>query len=54
MNINDYLELLPTKRILSEVKLNILTRLWGNDQDEFPKPWVSSAELLELTAIRFG
>jgi hypothetical protein len=44
MKINDYLELLPIKRTLSEVKLKILTRLWGSDRDEFPKPWVLSAE----------
>jgi hypothetical protein len=53
MEINDYLELLPIKRILSEIKLIILTRLWGNDRDEFPKLWVSSAELLELTREKY-
>jgi 5-methylcytosine-specific restriction endonuclease McrA len=53
MKINDYLESLPTKRTLSEVKLKILTRLWGTDRDEFPKPWVSSAELLELTGQKY-
>ena len=53
MEINNYLELLPTKRTLSEVKLKILIRLWGNNHDEFPKPWVSSAELLELTGQKY-
>jgi hypothetical protein len=48
MKINDYLESLPTKKTLSEVKIKILARLWGDDRHEFPKPWVSSAELLEL------
>ncbi len=53
MKFNDYLESLPTKRTLSDVKLKILTRLWGNDLYEFPKPWVSSAELLELTGQKY-
>lgn len=53
MNIEDYLELLPTRKKLSEVKLKILHRLWGTKQDSFPKPWVSSAELLELTGQKY-
>jgi 5-methylcytosine-specific restriction endonuclease McrA len=27
--------------------------LWGRDDDKFPKPWVSSAELLELTGQKY-
>ena len=53
MKIEDYIELLPSKGKLSKVKLKILTRLWGNDQNTFPKPWVSSSELLELTGQKY-
>jgi len=53
MKLDKYLASLPTKRKLSEVKLKILTRLWGKPNDSFPKPWVSSAELLELTGQKY-
>jgi 5-methylcytosine-specific restriction endonuclease McrA len=53
MKINEYLESLPTKKKLSDVKLKILIRLWGDHRHEFPKPWVSSAELLELTGQKY-
>ncbi|MCM8921836.1 MAG: HNH endonuclease [Candidatus Thiodiazotropha sp.] len=53
MKLMEYLKLLPTKRKLSGVKLKIITRLWGNDNDQFPKPWVSSAELLDLTSQKY-
>jgi len=53
MEFDDYISSLPTKRKLSEVKLKILKRLWGNEKDPFPKPWVSSAELLELTNQKY-
>ncbi len=53
MKLDEYIELLPTTRKLSDVKLKILKRLWGNEQDPFPKPWVSSAELLELTDQKY-
>lgn len=53
MRIEEYLESLPTKRKLSDVKLKILHRLWGEAQDGFPKPWVSSAELLEITGQKY-
>ena len=53
MTIEEYLELLPSKRKLSEVKIKILTRLWGKTTDNFPKPWVASAELLELTGQKY-
>lgn len=53
MNLNSYIKSLPTKRKLSEVKVKIITRLWGNELDEFPKPWVSSEELLELTGQKY-
>ena len=53
MRIEDYLESLPKKRKFSDVKLKILKRLWGSNNDDFPKPWVSSAELLELTGQKY-
>lgn len=53
MDVEGYLKKLPTKRKLSPVKIKILTRLWGNDSDHFPKPWVSSAELLDLTGQKY-
>jgi HNH endonuclease len=53
MLLNDYLERLPGKKKLSEVKLKILVKLWGSDKDKFPKPWVSSSELLELTGQKY-
>lgn len=53
MNLNSYIKSLPTKRKLSEVKIKILTRLWCDESDKFPKPWVSSEELLELTEQKY-
>jgi 5-methylcytosine-specific restriction endonuclease McrA len=53
MIIEEYIESLPGKRILSDVKLKILRRLWGKTQDDFPKPWASSAELLEITGQKY-
>jgi 5-methylcytosine-specific restriction endonuclease McrA len=53
VSLENYLKQLPAKRALSSVKLKILTRLWGSDADPFPKPWVSSAELLELTEQKY-
>lgn len=53
MKIEEYIKKLPTKRKLSEVKIKILTRLWGSDSDKFPKSWVSSAELLGLTDQKY-
>lgn len=53
MKFEEYISSLPTKRKLSEVKLKILKRLWGSEQDSFSKPWVSSAELLELTNQKY-
>ncbi len=53
MDIDGYIKSLPTKRKLSAVKLKILIKLWGNEEDCFPKPWVSSAELLELTGQKY-
>jgi hypothetical protein len=35
------------------VKEKIIRRLWGNESDNFPKPWVSSNELLELTGQKY-
>lgn len=53
MTFIEYIESLPTKRKLSEVKLQILKKLWSNNSDSFPKPWVSSKELLELTGQKY-
>lgn len=51
MNFNEYIESLPSS--ISDVKLAILERLWHDDTNNFPKPWVSSAELLELTGQKY-
>jgi len=51
--LQEYLSRLPTKRRLSDVKTVILKRLWGDDSDAFPKPWVSSEELLQLTQQKY-
>lgn len=51
MNLNEYIENLPSS--ISDVKLAILRRLWHEDTSNFPKPWVSSAELLELTGQKY-
>ena len=52
-SFQEYLSKLPAKRDLSDVKLLILKRLWGNDTTPFPKPWVSSDELLQLTGQKY-
>ncbi len=53
MKFSDYYLTLPTKRKLSDVKQKILTRLWHSDDEPFPKPWVSSDELLALTEQKY-
>ena len=53
MNVDDYLQLLNDRKKISDVKEKIIRRLWGNESDSFPKPWVSSAELLELTGQKY-
>ncbi len=53
MNLKNYFSALPTKRKLSEVKHKILIKLWGSNKDPFPKPWISSEELLELTGQKY-
>lgn len=52
-NFQNYLSQLPSTRTLSEVKLLILKRLWHDDFTPFPKPWVSSDELLQLTGQKY-
>lgn len=49
----NYLSALPKKKRLSKVKLIILKRLWVSDDFDFPKPWVPSTELLELTGQKY-
>lgn len=53
MSLEEYLGNLPTKKRLSEVKQKIIKRLWGDENISFPKPWVSSKELLELTGQKY-
>ncbi|WP_257275702.1 MULTISPECIES: HNH endonuclease [unclassified Endozoicomonas] len=54
MTFEEYYQKLPiNKKKLSNVKQTILKRLWGQDSNPFPKPWVSSAELLELTSQKY-
>ncbi|MHB8236172.1 MAG: HNH endonuclease [Acidithiobacillus ferrivorans] len=51
MKFKDYIDALPSH--VSDVKLTILKKLWHTDSSGFPKPWVSSAELLELTGQKY-
>lgn len=51
MNFSDYL--LGLRGSLSRVKKLILQELWGGDEDPFPRPWVSSSSLLELTKQKY-
>lgn len=51
MNFDDYIKLLPST--VSEVKITILKRLWCENNNEFPKPWVSSKELLTITGQKY-
>ena len=44
---------MPIKRSLSAVKQKILERLWHEDNSDFPKQWVASKELLELTQQKY-
>ncbi|EIV8512078.1 HNH endonuclease [Vibrio parahaemolyticus] len=53
MQLSEYIASLPTKRKLSDVKLKILERLWGRENDTFPKAWVASEELLSLTGQKY-
>ncbi|MFA9395569.1 MAG: HNH endonuclease [Halodesulfovibrio sp.] len=50
---DEYIAMLPTKRKLSEAKFKIVKRLWGGDAVPFPKEWVTSSELLELTGQKY-
>lgn len=51
MNFIDYINALPSN--ISDVKLTILKKLWHADSIPFPKPWVSSEELLTLTGQKY-
>lgn len=53
IGLQNYIAQLPAKRALSDVKKKILTRLWHDDNTSFPKPWVPSSELLELTGQKY-
>ena len=48
-----YLQNLPLNPKLSGVQQKILARLWHDDSIPFPKPWVSSGELLALTNQKY-
>lgn len=51
MKFDDYIRNLPSG--ISDVKLKILKKLWHSDSKNFPKPWVSSSDLLELTGQKY-
>ena len=51
MKFDEYIKTLPSG--ISDVKLKILKKLWHADSKSFPKPWVSSAELLDLTGQKY-
>lgn len=51
MKFDEYIKILPSG--ISDVKLKILKKLWQADSKSFPKYWVSSAELLELTGQKY-
>jgi len=50
MPLSEYLQSLGN---LSDVKRNILRELWGADDIDFPKPWVLSSRLLEITGQKY-
>lgn len=51
MKFDEYIKILPSG--ISDVKLKILKKLWHTDSESFPKPWVSSSELLDLTGQKY-
>ena len=51
MEFDKYITTLPSG--ISEVKFKILKELWHTDSKKFPKPWVSSAKLLEITGQKY-
>jgi len=51
LKFQDYIDFLPSN--ISPVKLLILNKLWHTDTHDFPKPWVSSADLLDLTGQKY-
>lgn len=51
MTFDEYMRKIPST--VSEVKEKLLRRLWSSDTLNFPKPWVSSQELLELTEQKY-
>ena len=52
MTLDEYIDALPTRRILSEAKRKILISLWG-EGESFPGIWVKSSYLLELTGQKY-
>lgn len=53
MNFDEYISIISRHKRLSAVKITILRRLWGNEDDNFPKNWVSSEELLRITNQKY-
>lgn len=50
MNLAIYLQQFDR---LSEVKCLIISELWGYDAVVFPKPWIKSSRLLEITGQKY-
>jgi 5-methylcytosine-specific restriction endonuclease McrA len=53
MTFDEYINKITTCKKISNVKLQILRRLWESDDNSFPKRWVSSVELLEITGQKY-
>jgi 5-methylcytosine-specific restriction endonuclease McrA len=49
MTFDEYIGIISRHKTLSAVKVRILRKLWGNEDDNLPKEWVSSEELLSIT-----
>ncbi|MFN9899172.1 MAG: HNH endonuclease, partial [bacterium] len=52
MEFSEYINQLSGGRKISAVKLKILITLWESSQ-EFPKAWVTSDHLLEITGQKY-
>lgn len=53
MTFDNYIKEIFKNKKISRVKLDILKRLWHEEKHTFPKPWVSSADLLKLTNQKY-
>ena len=52
LTFQEYYQKLLERQNLSEVKYNILKTLWDSG-DNFPKEWIKSSELLEITNQKY-